>query len=391
MFIKQRMKRAVAALNEFGIDAWITYGTEAHFNTEPVFFYLSPTLPLQHSAIIITKNGDKIVLAGMFDTEEMERYGDFTEIIPVTTVEDFEAKTAAVIKKLQPGKIALNYSEYDPGSDGLTFSGYQRLQRIFSAAGFHGEICSSYMLMKRTKGQKSPEEVAKIAETVDFAMELYDEARGFIRRGLSGLEIQAFFQKRIAEAGAGYSWPKLFNPFVSVGTRSSYMCVRPPKDVFCEPGDVVNVDMGIQIDGFGSDNQRTYYILRDGETSAPEEVTYALETLQEANAAAVAAMAPGVFTGKMLDAANEVFVRRGFPKYSGLGHELGMFAHEGGIKSGGVKIGLDNTLERGMCFTVEPAIITSCGRVCQEEVVTVTADGGKMLSRPQEGVFLIGK
>jgi Xaa-Pro aminopeptidase len=178
---------------------------------------------------------------------------------------------------------------------------------------------------------------------------------------------------------------------VSIGTRSSYLCKRPPADVFTQPGDLINVDFGLRIDGFGSDNQRSFYVLGPGETSAPDEVQKAFEAVQAANRAAVAAAAPGVYSTLLRDRANQVFEALGYPKVGSLGHEMGTFAHEGGMRSGSAfQIDeLDCHLEEGMTFTIEPAILISHGRLCQEEDVAITKTGCRFLSIPQSEVWLV--
>jgi Xaa-Pro aminopeptidase len=92
-------------------------------------------------------------------------------------------------------------------------------------------------------------------------------------------------------------------------------------------------------------------------------------------------MKPGVNTNDLLSCVNEVFVRNGYPRRtSAFGHELGIFAHEGRIQVGSSvnTPNLDPILHKNMVFTLEPAIITSHGRLCQEEVVVVTNDGGRL-------------
>ena len=42
-----------------------------------------------------------------------------------------------------------------------------------------------------------------------------------------------------------------------------------------------------------------------------------------------------------------------------------------------------------MTFTLEPAIITSHGRVCREEVVAVGKERGELLSTLQDEIWLI--
>lgn len=169
----------------------------------------------------------------------------------------------------------------------------------------------------------------------------------------------------------------------------------PPDDVYVEPGDVVNIDFGIRVDGWATDNQRTFYALRDGETEPPYEVRRAFSALQEVNRRVTAAMKPGIDSSELTVPGNLVMEKYGYDKrFGGYGHELGLFAHIGGIGAGrhSVNIGQDATLEENMTFTLEPAIITPFGRVCQEEVVCVgSGNGGFMLSTPQSEIWLIKK
>lgn len=387
----KRMERAYAALKEFDVDAWVILGRETHFTVEPAMLFLLPAAVLHLTALVITKTGESVCITTALDAEEVETYGAVTEVI--TYQGDFDARLTEVLKRYLPGahRVALNYSEVDPSADGLSLTQYRRVMRCLEAAGFKGETISACNIMKRVRGQKSPEEIAGIEHTVLTAMRLFEEARGFIRSGVSGADIQRFFQAKIHEIGGDYAWPKQANPFVSIGTRSSYLCKRPPADVYARPGDLINVDLGLRINGFASDNQRSYYVLRDGETCAPDEVQRAFEAVQAAIRAAVAAAAPGVHTTVPRDAANEVFASRGYPPVGGLGHEMGSFAHEGGLRIGSTYAvpELDYHLEEGMVFTMEPAIITSHGRLCQEEDVVITGTGCRMLSIPQQEVWLV--
>ena len=137
------------------------------------------------------------------------------------------------------------------------------------------------------------------------------------------------------ELDADYSWPKPGNPFVSVGARSSYLCKRPPADVFAQPGDLVNVDFGLRINGFGSDNQRSFYVLRARRDLPPRTKSRMhLKPCRPPSAPRWRPAAPGVYTTVPRDEANEVFESRGYPTVGGLGHELGTFAHEGGMRCG---------------------------------------------------------
>ena len=124
---------------------------------------------------------------------------------------------------------------------------------------------------------------------------------------------------------------------------------------------------------------------REKARPAPDEVQNAFEAVQAAIRAAVDVAAPGVYTTVPRDKANDVFLSRGYPKVGGLGHEMGTFAHEGGMRIGSDYTidELDCHLEEGMVFTMEPAIITSHGRLCQEEDVVITKTGCRLF-RPKK-------
>lgn len=388
--LKVRMGRAYRALQEFDVDAWISVGRETHFTEEPALKFLLPAAVLPACALIVTRE-KSVCLVGALEAEEMEAYSPATEVISYRG-EFFEQMLTDELKRLMPlRRIALNFSEVDPSADGLSLTQYRRLMRCLGAVGFDGEIISSCNIMKRVRGQKSKEEVAGIERTVKAAMKIYESARGALRSGMSGADIQRYFQQQVHAIGGEFSWPKPGNPFVSVGARSSYLCKRPPEDVLARPGDLINVDFGLRIGDFASDDQRSFYVLGEGETEAPEEVRRAFHAVQAAIRAAVKASAPGVYTTVPRDRANELFESLGYPKVGGLGHELGTYAHEGGMRIGSEFAiqELDQHLEEDMTFTMEPAILTSHGRLCQEEVVAITGDGCRFLSTPQTEVWLI--
>lgn len=387
--LEKRMSRAYAALEEYHVDLWLSIGRETHFTPEPALLYLTPASELPLCALCVGKTRS-VFLVQPLDAEEAQAYGAQSET--VVCGEELDQPLTEIIKSFEPlRRVALNFSQVDPSADGLSLTQYRRVMRCLEAAGFSGEIISSCNIMKRVRAQKSAEEVSGIKQTVLAAMDIYEKARGFVRSGISGKDIQLYFQEQVRLTGADFSWPKAGNPYVSVGARSSYLCKRPPDDVFLQPGDLVNVDFGLRINGFASDNQRSFYVLDKEEHHAPDEVLRAFEAVQAANRAAVAAAKPGAHTAIPLRAANDVFERLGYPKVGGLGHELGTYAHEGGMRFGrAFPIDeLDMTLETGMTFTLEPAILTSRGRLCQEEDVVITQTGCEMLSTPQREIWLV--
>ena len=149
-------------------------------------------------------------------------------------------------------------------------------------------------------------------------------------------------------------------------------------------GDIVVVDIGGPVEpGYNSDCTRTYSI---GEPDPVVAQQYSV--LQRAQAAAVAAVRPGM-TAEQIDAAArdvladeglaEVFVHR-------TGHGIGLSVHEEPYIVAGNAL----TLEPGMAFSVEPGVYFAGqwgARI--EDIVVVTDDGCvSMNNQPHELVVV---
>lgn len=151
-----------------------------------------------------------------------------------------------------------------------------------------------------------------------------------------------------------------------------------------QAGDIVVVDIGGPVEpGYNSDCTRTYSI---GEPDPVVAQQYSV--LQRAQAAAVAAVRPGM-TAEQIDAAArdvlaaeglaEVFVHR-------TGHGIGLSVHEEPY----IVAGNGLTLEPGMAFSVEPGVYFAGqwgARI--EDIVVVTDDGCvSMNNQPHELVVV---
>lgn len=391
MMFHQRFQRAVEALRQHDIDAWIISGRETSILGEPALLYLVPAEVLGRTILLITREDERIIIVSPIEAEEMEDSQLFTQVLASTA----PMETLAGLLHMWPKKrrIALDISADDPSADGLSHSDYLAIKECLDQVGFAGDIVSAIRVMKQIRGRKSDEEVSRIAKAVSEAMSVYEEARPLMRLGMSGRDVQRLFQDLVLRRGHGFSWDKRGNPFVSVGVRSSYYCRRPPDDIFIEPGDLVNVDLGIRVEGFASDNQRSFYALRPRETTPPFEVTHAWETIQRMNREVCLAMRTDTDSNALTEIGNRIMLDAGYEQgwKGSYGHEIGLYAHNGGMAAGrSQRNRVDSILEENMTFTLEPAILTSHGRLCQEEVVRVTRSGGQMLSTPQEAIWLIG-
>lgn len=137
-----------------------------------------------------------------------------------------------------------------------------------------------------------------------------------------------------------------------------------------QPGDVVVVDIGGPVEpGYNSDCTRTYSL---GEPDPEVARQYAV--LQRAQAAAVAAVRPGVRAEQVDAAARDVLAQAGLADHfvHRTGHGIGLSVHEEPY----IVAGNDQLLAEGMAFSVEPGIYLP-GRwgARIEDIVIVTSDG----------------
>lgn len=140
-------------------------------------------------------------------------------------------------------------------------------------------------------------------------------------------------------------------------------------------GELVVIDLGAIADGYCSDMTRTAIT-----GALPPDLAEAYELCREAQAAAVAALRPGLTCAELDAVARDIIVAAGLGEAfgHGLGHGVGLEIHE----APRVARESSDQLRPGMVVTIEPGIyLEGRGGVRIEDLAVVTEDGGRVLSQ----------
>ena len=137
---------------------------------------------------------------------------------------------------------------------------------------------------------------------------------------------------------------------------------------------LVLVDVGCRVDGYCSDQTRTFWV-----GDAPhKEFRETTKLVRDAQQAALDKLRPGLPLHEAYTLARGVFEKAGVEAYftHGLGHGVGLETHE--APSLGRRG--DKVLQEGMVVTVEPGLYyPQWGGIRWEYTVLITADGNRIL------------
>lgn len=391
--VAEKLAQVPAILSELGLDAWLLYARESHTLHDPCFDLVVGTNVTWHSAFILTRQGDRIALVGSLDKANLAMHGHYPEIIGY--VGGITEELRRTLQRIDPKRIAVNYSLQDTMSDGLTHGMYLSLLKSLEGTPYGERLESSERLVSALRGRKSPGERARIAEACRITCEIYDRLTARLKAGLTEKQVAAIILEELATyPGAEPAWDLDHCPAVFTGPESAGAHASPTDRVI-EPGHIVNTDFGVRVNGYVSDLQRTWYFLRPGETSAPEPVQRGFQTIVDAIQKAAAALRPGRPGGEIDTIARGYITSQGYPEYPhALGHQVGRNAHDGaGLlcprweRYGSLP---DLPVEAGQVYTLEPRLpVEGHGIATIEEIVAVDQDGVTWLSPPQTELYLV--
>ncbi|MCS6908883.1 MAG: M24 family metallopeptidase [Anaerolineales bacterium] len=385
--VQEKVAQAIQILQEKGVDLWLTFVRETMLTPDPILPLIFGEGDLTwHSALLLSRTGERIAIVGHYEAEAVQRLGSYTEVIPYH--QGISEVLRERIAALDPHRIAINTSLNDPLADGLTHGMYRQLLDILADTPYATRLTSSEEIIHALVGRKTVGELARIRAAIEVTEEIFIETFNFLCPGQSEQEIARFMQQRAAARNLELAWSATNCPAVNAGPDSP-VGHSGPTELCIQRGQILHIDFGVRKAGFCSDLQRVVYFLAEGETQPPPEVRHGFEVVVEAIQKAARAMKPGVLGYEVDAIARSTVTQAGYPEYMyGTGHQLGRRAHDGG----GILAPLwerygdspKKPLEIGQVYTLEPGLmLPGRGYIGLEEDVVVTAEGAEFLSRPQ--------
>lgn len=242
---------------------------------------------------------------------------------------------------------------------------FRELERALPGATFQ----STDDLLAALRMVKQPEEIAlleKAALATDSAIRAaYEKGRA----GVSDTVIANALVSGIQFSGADSI------AFLTLGSGPSAALAHPaPMNRVLEAGDVVRCDVGGYYRGYYSDLARTAVV---GEPTPEQADTY--RRLWQIHEETIAAVRPGVTAGELFATCRAAFDRQGLQlNLPHIGHSLGLGLHERPM----LTPFNETPLQEGMVLAIEPVHRFADGTIFHvEDLVEVTADGGRVLSR----------
>lgn len=263
-----------------GIDMWVIISRE--YNEDPVIRTFLPSTwqsARRRTILLVYDAGGEHPL----ETLAVARYavGDmFEQAWDRERDGEQWARLAQLIEERDPQRIGLNFSETFALADGISRTEYRLFHEVLPER-LHKRVVSAEELAIGWLETRTAEEMAVYPQIVRIAHEILAEglSENVIQPGVTTTnDVAWWYRERIRELKLT-TW---FHPSVSVQRADQQsldmkaeIASRHDDDIIM-PGDLLHVDFGINYLRLNTDTQQHAYVLRPGETQAPQELRRAL-------------------------------------------------------------------------------------------------------------------
>lgn len=345
--MNSRVKKIQSKLAELALDGLLV--------TDPNNISYLADYKCRDASMLITPDQALYVTDGRY-IQEMRRNLSGFRII------DIKPSFSAVLDRLcRHGKISrLGFEETY-----MTHGFYRKLSQALRA-----RLVPRSGIIEAFREVKDAGEIGKIRSATRIAVQAYGYIQDILKPGIKEIEVAGEIERFIRFEGASCA---SFDIIVASGPNAALPHYQTGERKL-KAAEAVLIDMGVEYRGYKSDLTRVFFL---GKINTLITKVYSI--VRSAQAAALAAVRPGVRINNIDRAARDFISSKGFGKYfvHSLGHGVGLQVHEAPYISATV----EQVLRPGQVFTIEPGIyIPGKFGIRIEDMVLVTNKGCEVLS-----------
>ena len=264
-----------------GFDMWVVMSRE--YNEDPIISTLLPAtwLAARRRTILVMYDpgpGKEI------ETLAVARYDVGTAFKRAWDPEeqpDQWKRLAEIIDERQPKKIGVNLSDHWGLADGIVATDLRQFLENLPQT-YQERVVSAEKLGVAWLETRTPQEMALYPGICRLAHEIIAEgfSSAVIQPGITTTDdVVWWYREKIRELKL-VTW---FHPTVSIQRQDAETFdhleafSKRPEESIIQPGDLLHVDFGITYLRLNTDTQQHAYVLKDGETDAPEFLKNALK------------------------------------------------------------------------------------------------------------------
>ncbi len=310
--VKRVDRLMLPAMRNAGIDCWVIMSREGFI--DPVLEYIRDENGEggHRNAFIFFDDGSERLRRTVIGThlpgsdsriwDEILSYpSDYGEEGP-----SLQPELRRVIHELRPQRIGVNQSRTIGTSDGLTVEMRKHLENAIGPR-YARRIVSAEQVSTEFLGTHIAEEFPLFEEAARIGQLVHEEvlSNKVIEPGVTTVnEVIWYAYNRMHELGVVPGYP------VTLSVNRQGERVGGPNTVI-QPGDLLKTDIGIIYTGLYTDFKRTAYVLKPGETAAPEGVQIALDNAVKVQDAVAQVAVPGVLGYEVKEQAEAICAQQG--------------------------------------------------------------------------------
>lgn len=223
---------------------------------------------------------------------------------------------------------------------------------------------------------KNDDQIAGIRKSCHLLADLFNEIIPKVKHGVSTKEIDDWCVEFMHRFGGKPAWPKEGFPAAAcISINEQVIHGVPSRKKFVKDGDLVSLDIGIDLNGYISDSTHSVMV-----GNVKPEVKKLVHVTRESLLAGIMACVPG---NRIKDISNAVYdicaVQNGYGVvYDYCGHGVGVEVHEDPSIPNCPSSGANPRIQAGMVLAIEPMINLGTADVDIEkgsDWTVVTCDG----------------